>query len=77
MITVEDPGQEGIFATSELVQYYLDTFLFDSDGDTRVDSDATFCERRGEPGFTMWIRNRHAVGEKQLTPRRGSRAMSP
>ncbi len=77
IVTVEDPEQEGIFATSELQQYYLDTFLFDSDGDNRPDSDLTFCDRGGEPGFTMWIRNRHAVGEKQLTPRRGGRAVSP
>jgi len=77
MISIEDPDQPGIFATSELEQYYLDTFFYDSDGDNRADSDATFCDRIGDPGFTMWLRNRMAVGERQLTPRRGGRQVSP
>jgi hypothetical protein len=55
------------------VQVYRDTFLFDSDGDGSVETDITFCERGGKPGFTMWMRNRRAVGERQLTPHSGRR----
>jgi CubicO group peptidase (beta-lactamase class C family) len=77
MFSIEDPDEPGTVVTSELEQYYLDTFLFDSDGDDVVDNDATFCDRTGEPGFMMWFRNRMAVGERQLTPRRGGRQVSP
>ena len=77
MFSIEDPNEPGTVVTSELEQYYLDTFLFDSDGDGVVDNDATFCDRTGEPGFMMWFRNRMAVGERQLTPRRGGRQVSP
>lgn len=77
MISIADPEAPGVFVTSELEQYYLDTFLFDSDGDNQADSDATFCARSGEPGFMMWLRNRMAVGERRLPPRSGGRQVSP
>ena len=75
--SAEDPDAPGTVVTSELEQYYVDTFLFDSDGDGVVDNDATFCDRTGEPGFMMWFRNRLAVGERQLNPHRGGRRVSP
>jgi hypothetical protein len=71
--TVGDPETPGAGLTSELVQLFLDTFLFDGDGDGTPETDLTFCERKGKPGFTMWMRNRHAVGERQLTPRNARR----
>jgi CubicO group peptidase (beta-lactamase class C family) len=77
MISIANPEAGGVFATSELEQSYLDTFLFDSDGDNRVDSYATFCDRSGDPGFMMWLRNRLAVGERHLSPRSGGRQVSP
>jgi len=73
MASIEDPSAPGVTYTTELVQVYQDTFLFDSDGDGSVETDITFCEREGNPGFTMWMRNRQAVGERQLTPRSGRR----
>ena len=73
MASAEDPAQPGVFVTTELEQLYLDTFVFDSDGDGSPETDVTFCERKGAPGFNMWTRNRHAVGVRQLTPRSGRR----
>ena len=58
MASIEDPGAPGTPYTTELFQIYLDTFVFDGDGDGNADTDITFCERAGNPGFTMWIRNR-------------------
>jgi CubicO group peptidase (beta-lactamase class C family) len=77
MADIEDPDEPGTIYTTELFQLYLDTFLFDSDGDGTVETDLTFCERAGSPGFTMWARNRYAVGEKELRPRTGSHRRSP
>ena len=77
MASVEDPEAPGSLVTTELEQIYLDTFLFDSDGDGAADTDITFCEREGNPGFTMWIRNRRAVGERRLTPHIGRRYPPP
>jgi CubicO group peptidase (beta-lactamase class C family) len=71
--TVQAPDLPGGTLTTELVQLFLDTFLFDGNGDGTPETDLTFCERRGGPGFTMWMRNRNAVGERQLTPRTGRR----
>lgn len=71
--TVGDPGTPGAELTSELVQLFLDTFLFDGNGDGTPETDLTFCERDGKPGFTIWMRNRYAVGERQLTPRTARR----
>jgi len=77
MATGEDPAEPGVAVTTELEQVYPDTFLFDSDLDGSVDTDITLCDRTGEPGLMMWLRNRQGVGERQLTPRPGSRAVSP
>ena len=71
--SVESPGAPGEMLTAELQQLFLDTFLFDGDGDGTPETDLTFCDRKGGPGFTMWMRNRNAVGERQLTPHRGRR----
>ncbi len=71
--SVETPDAPGELLTTELQQLFLDTFLFDGNGDGTPETDLTFCERRGGPGFTMWMRNRNAVGERQLTPRTGRR----
>ena len=77
MGSIVDPAQPDFTYTTELVQVFLDTFLFDSDGDGTANNDITFCSSRGEPGFVMWMRNRYAVGERQLTPRTAGRAVSP
>ncbi len=71
--SVESPDAPGESSTAELQQLFLDTFLFDGDGDGTPETDLTFCDRKGDPGFTMWMRNRNAVGERQLTPRSGAR----
>jgi CubicO group peptidase (beta-lactamase class C family) len=73
MASIEDPAEPGVDYTAELYQVYQDTFVFDSDGDGSAETDITFCERKGSPGFTMWMRNRRAVGERLLTPHVGSR----
>jgi len=77
MADATDPSQPGITYTTELEQVFLDTFLFDSDGDGAAETDVTFCSRTGDPGFVMWLRNRYAVGERKLIPRSGSRTVSP
>ncbi len=77
MSTVSDPNDPGAGASSELVQAYLDTFRVDSDGDGALDTDFTFVSRKPGSGFVTWIRNRHAVGERQLRPRAASRRVAP
>ena len=75
--SVEDPANPGQWLTSELIQVYLDTFLFDGNSDGTAETDITFCERSGGAGFTMWMRNRKAVGELYLTPRSGRKYPPP
>jgi len=77
MGSITDPAQPDITFVTELEQVFLDTFLYDSNGDSFGDTDITFCSSRGEPGFVMWIRNRYAVGERKMTPRTAGRAVSP
>jgi hypothetical protein len=77
MAAIVDPTVPNVVYLAELVQTYLDTFLLDLNADGRPDADFTFCSRRGEPGFMMWMRNRFAVGERQLTPRTAGRAVTP
>ncbi len=77
MGSLTDPAQPGFTFVTELEQVFLDTFLYDSNGDSFGDTDITFCSSRGEPGFLMWARNRYAVGERKLTPRTAGRAVSP
>jgi hypothetical protein len=72
----EDPDHPGVVVTVELIQLYLDIFLFDSNGDGTPETDITFCGRSGRPGLTYWMRNRNAVGERRLTPRRAGRAVT-
>jgi CubicO group peptidase (beta-lactamase class C family) len=82
MAFIIDPENPEIPVISPLVQVFLDTFLYDSNGDGVVDNDdtlndLTFCSRRGKPGFVTWMRNRYAVGERQLAPRSAGRASTP
>jgi CubicO group peptidase (beta-lactamase class C family) len=70
----DSPGEE---VTARLHQAYLDTFLFDGNGDGTPNVDVTFCEQRGNPGFTMWLRNRYAVSEKKLGPHSGVTMAGP
>ena len=74
MGSLTDPAQPGITFVTKLEQVFLDTFLYDSNGDSFGDTDITFCSQTGDPGFLMWARNRYAVGERKLTPRRGARS---
>jgi CubicO group peptidase (beta-lactamase class C family) len=79
MASIVDPDSGETFYT-RLQQVFLDTFLYDSNGSGQIDNgdeEVTFCSRRGEPGFMMWLRNRYSVGERQLTPRAAGRATSP
>jgi hypothetical protein len=77
MAAIVDPTIPNVVYLAELVQTYLDTFLLDLNADGRPDADFTFCSRRGEPGFMMWMRNRRGVGERQLTPRTAGRTVAP
>jgi len=77
MGSLTDPAQPGLTFVTELEQVFLDTFLYDSNGDSFGATDITFCSTRGEPGFLMWARNRRAVGERKLTPRTAGRTVSP
>jgi len=77
MGSITDPALPSVTYTTRLEQVFLDTFLYDSNGDGRVDSDVTFCSRAGNPGFVMWLRNRYAVGERKLTPHTAGRTVSP
>ena len=77
MAAFVDPAVPDMVYLTELVQGYLDTFLLDSNADGTPDMDFTFCSRKGEPGFMMWMRNRFVVGERKLTPRHGGLRVSP
>jgi hypothetical protein len=82
MASIVDPENPETPVISPLVQVFLDTFLYDSNGDGVVDTndslnDLTFCSRRGNPGFVTWMRNRYAVGERQFLPRSAGRASTP
>ena len=72
-----DPTVPGSIATWRAYQAFLDTFVFDSDGDGTTETDITFCSTRGRPGIVKWMRNRRAVGERQNRPRGAGRAISP
>jgi len=69
MVTIVDPAVPGSSTTWRLYQAFLDTFVYDSDGDRTTETDFTFCSTRGKPGILKWIRNRQAVGERQVPPR--------
>lgn len=64
-----DPTVQGSGFTTRLHQEFLDTFTYSSDGGAFTDTDVTFCSTRGNPGYVKWMRNRRAVGERQLMPR--------
>jgi CubicO group peptidase (beta-lactamase class C family) len=70
MTSIVDPENPENIVTERLYQLYLDTFVYDSDGDGTTDTDVTFCGNRGQPEVVKWIRNRHAVGERAWIPRR-------
>jgi CubicO group peptidase (beta-lactamase class C family) len=73
----ELPDLPGVAVEFELIQAFLDTFVFDGDGDGLADTDVTFCDTHGQPGIVMWTRNRGAVGERQLVPREAGRRLGP
>lgn len=77
MGSVVDPAQPTTIVTTRLHQAFLDTFLYDSDGNGVTDSDLTFCSTRGDPGIVMWLRNRNAVGIRELTPRAVGGTVAP
>ena len=77
MAAVTDPAFPEWLYRTELIQAYLDTFSMDADGDGWTDMDFTFCPQDGEPGIQMWMRNRTAVGERKLTPRRAGNTVAP
>ena len=77
MGTFVDPAEPASNVTQRLYQAFLDTFVFDSDGDGSTETDITFCSTRGNPGFVKWMRNRRAVGERQNRPRTVERVISP
>jgi CubicO group peptidase (beta-lactamase class C family) len=82
MASIIDPEDPDTPVITPLVQVFLDTFLYDSNGDGVVNNndalnDLTFCSRPGKPGFVMWMRNRYAVGQRQFTPRSGARLVLP
>ena len=77
MGTFVDPAEPASSATGQLYQAFLDTFVFDSDGDGTTETDITFCSTRGNPGILKWMRNRRVVGERQNRPRTVGRVISP
>ena len=77
MGTFVDPGEPASSATRRLYQAFLDTFVYDSNGDGSTETDLTFCRTRGKPGILKWMRNRRAVGERQNSPRTVERVISP
>ena len=66
-----NPAVPGSGFSSRLDQEYLDTFKYDSNRDGVNETEVTFCSTRGNPGPVKWMRNRYAVGERQLNPRTG------
>jgi hypothetical protein len=68
MGTFVDPAVPGSGDTWRLYQAFLDTFVFDSNGDGTTETDITFCSTRNTPGILKWMRNRRAVGERQQPP---------
>ena len=70
MTSIVDPENPGNIVTERLYQFYLDTFVFDSDGDGTTDTDVTFIGTRGQKEIAKWTRNRLAVGERAWIPRR-------
>jgi D-alanyl-D-alanine carboxypeptidase len=76
MGTFVDPGEPASRATWRLYQAFLDTFVYDSNGDGSTETDLTFCSTRGNPGILKWMRNRRAVGERQNKPRTVGRVIS-
>lgn len=77
MGTFVDPVVGGSSVTWRLYQAFLDTFVYDSNGDGSTETDVTFCSTRGKPGILKWMRNRRAVGERQNEPRTVGRVVSP
>ena len=61
-----DPADPGTTLTTRFYHSFLDTFNFDSDGDGRVDKDATFCGINDGSRVVKWMRNRQAVGERRF-----------
>ncbi len=64
VITFPLPDDPTSFYRTDLEQLYLDTFIFDGDGDGRLDFDLTFIEKNDGWSRTMWLRNRSFVGHR-------------
>jgi CubicO group peptidase (beta-lactamase class C family) len=77
MLTSADPAVPGSSATWRLYQAFLDTFVFDSNGDGSTESEVTFCSTRGTPGTLKWMRSRSRVGERRSERRTTGRALAP
>ena len=77
MLTNVDPAAPGSSVTWRLYQAFLDTFVYDSNGDGSTETDFTFCSTRGKPGILKWMRNRRTVGERQNKQRPAGRVVSP
>jgi CubicO group peptidase (beta-lactamase class C family) len=77
MVSIVDPEDPENSVTSQREQAFLDTFVYDSDGNGTTEYDITFCSTRGNPGYVKWMRNRRAVGERQSKQRASGRAISP
>ena len=77
MVSIVGPEDPGNPVTSQREQAFLDTFVYDSDGNGTTEYDITFCRTRGNPGILKWMRNRYAVGERQNKPRTPRRVVSP
>jgi hypothetical protein len=69
MVSIVDLENPENPVTSQREQSFLDTFVYDSDGNGTTEYDITFCSTRGNPGYVKWMRNRRAVGERQDPPR--------
>ena len=76
MLTNVDPAAPGSSVTWRLYQAFLDTFVYDSNGDGSTETDFTFCSTRGKPGILKWMRNRGAVGERKNKPRAAGHVIS-
>ncbi len=68
-ITFTNPEEPTFYYHTELVQFYLDTFGMDGDGDGYRDLELTFIERSALGPQKMWLRNRSMVGQRVYPPR--------
>jgi CubicO group peptidase (beta-lactamase class C family) len=84
-ITFDVPGEPGPYKT-ELEQFFLDTFVFDWDGEivlhplldpTFIIRGLTFIHRGAPDGTTRWLRSQSYVGKRMIPPRRSTGRRAP